>query len=559
MLPQSFLGNYESQRRALLVLAAALFVWNLWGYDVWAPDEPYFAEGAREMIADGQWLVPHINGQVSSDKPPLFFWLIALFSMPFGSVSSFTARLPSMLAALGTVALTLRLARRIYGPTTAVLAGVILVTMYMFWEKARWAQIDALLCFLILIALSAFEEFRSGARPGRRAGLVFWGAVALAALAKGPVGVLLPVGIAILTLLSDRSLSRWRSFAPFSGPLLFVAIVGLWIGSVAIFPVEGYTVAGALREHFVERGIRGMHHAQPPWYYLTVLPYALAPWSLLLPGALLVAWRDRRDAGTRYLLLHSVFVVTFFTVSTEKRDLYILPALPALAILIAGLLTLATGARESDDSGVPRPGTRWVTVPQGLCAAILLLAGITAPLAAKRLYPDLLAAAILLAAVLLVGGGAILLAAIRGRSETVVRATAVTMAVLLLAISTFLYPALNPSKSGRELAAKVEEAVAQMPAESKLLAVELRLPRRIEYILRHVNLYSEGIYFEEIDPEDLAPELATGQEVLVLAAVDRLEPLSPQAEARKSILYETTLSRQNILLLRFHSGAGSGE
>ena len=84
--------------RIVLLLAALIFICNIWGYDLWAPDEPFFGEGAREMLVDGHWIVPHINGVVNTHKPPLFFWLIALFSIPFGEVLSFTARLPSVLA-----------------------------------------------------------------------------------------------------------------------------------------------------------------------------------------------------------------------------------------------------------------------------------------------------------------------------------------------------------------------------------------------------------------------------------------------------------------------------
>ena len=77
---------------------------------------------------------------------------------------------------------------------------------------------------LILVAVSSFEAFRTGDWPGRRAGIVFWAAAALAVLAKGPVGLLLPLGIALATLAFDREIGRWRSFAPFAGPLAFVAI-----------------------------------------------------------------------------------------------------------------------------------------------------------------------------------------------------------------------------------------------------------------------------------------------------------------------------------------------
>ncbi|HLE82882.1 MAG TPA: glycosyltransferase family 39 protein, partial [Thermoanaerobaculia bacterium] len=203
----------------VLALAALLFLWNLGGHDLWAPDEPYFGEGAREMVVDGHWLVPHVNGRVTSDKPPLFFWTIAVLSLPGGEVTPWTARLPSALAALGTLLLVIRLGSRIGGERVAWFAPLTLATTLMFWEKARWAQIDALLCFLVWVALSAFEAWRAGDAGGRRAGLLFWLAAALAVLAKGPVGLLLPVGIALVTLAADRRLGEWLRFAPASGPL----------------------------------------------------------------------------------------------------------------------------------------------------------------------------------------------------------------------------------------------------------------------------------------------------------------------------------------------------
>ena len=117
-----------NRRWVIPILAAVLLAWNIWAYDLWAPDEPYFAEGAREMVKDGHWIVPHVNGVVTTDKPPLFFWLIALLSLPGGAVSSVSARLPSVLASIGTLLLTIRLGRRFGGERVGTFAGVLLVT-----------------------------------------------------------------------------------------------------------------------------------------------------------------------------------------------------------------------------------------------------------------------------------------------------------------------------------------------------------------------------------------------------------------------------------------------
>ncbi len=552
--------------RWVLLLAAILFGCNIWGYDLWAPDEPFFGEGAREMIVDGEWIVPHVNGEVNTHKPPLFFWLIALSSLPFGSVLSFTARLPSVLAALGSLILIMRLARRINGTRIAVLTGALLATTHIFWEKARMAQIDSLLCFLILVATSAFEAFRSGDWTGRRAGIVFWVATALAVLAKGPVGLLLPLGIALLTLAFDRELHRWRDFAPLTGPLAFVAVAGAWALAADLW-VEDYSLVGALRTHFVDRAIHGMHHEQPVWYYLKVLPYTLLPWSFLLPGALLLAWRRRRQPEDRFLLVASLFVVLFFTISTEKRDLYILPAVPIFALMIARLIASILGwwSAASTDTRVSNTrvsntrvsntrvsntralGQRWVTLPVGGVAAIMMLAGLAVPFVAPRFSDSLIAPAAALAAALTVGGCGALAMAVRGFVLRSVQWLGATMATAMLVAVIFVYPPLNPDKSGRELATTLRDATAESRAAGRsVLAYDL------DNIPRAVNFYSDGVYLQDVtSAEELISNLPSGAETYLLANKKTLPPLPEALRQRMSTVYTTRLSRKDLLLLRF--------
>ena len=535
--------------RWVVLLAVALFGWNLWGYDLWAPNEPFFGEGAREMIADGKWLVPHINGELNTHKPPVFFWLIALFSLPAGAVTSLSARLPSMLAALGSLLLTLRLGRRTSGTQTAVLAGAMLVTTHMFWDKARSAQIDALLSFLILVALSAFEAWRAGDLRGRRAGIAFWTAAAVATLAKGPVGLAVPLGIALTTLAFDRQLRRWRDFAPLAGPLVFAAVTGAWAAAASRW--GGYPLTGALQEHVVERAIHGMHHVQPFWYYLKVLPAVMVPWSFLLPGALVYAWRRRR-ADDRLLLVAGLFVVLFFSIPTEKRDLYILPAAPFFALLMARLVAAACGRGVSGDTaptatGADAPNPRWVTLPQGIMGAVLLLAAVAAPIAAPRFSDDLMAPAFGLAAVLGLGGAGTIVVAVRGRALSSVQYSGAAMAAGMLLAVSFVYPPLNPSKSARELASVVRAETGESRAAGKpVLALGL------VNVLQAVNFYSDGVYLKEIDPpKQVIAGLANGGATYLLADEALLPPLPEELLSRMKIVYSTRLSRKNLLLLHF--------
>lgn len=534
-------------RIAVLLLALVLFGFNIWAYDLWAPDEPFFGEGAREMLADGQWLVVHVNGQVNLHKPPLFFWMVALLSAPFGEVSSWAARLPSVLAGLGSVALVMRLARRAAGERTALLAGVVFATAWLPWDKARSCQIDALLCFFVLAALAVFDAWRAGTLEGRRAGIAFWALGGLATLAKGPVGILLPVGIALVTLAVQRDLRAWRRFAPWLGPLAFVVVAGAWALPVTLWGGD-YSLWDALKTHFFGRALRGMHHKNPPWYYLTTIPYQFMPWTGLLPGALLLAWR-RRSPWDRMLLGWVVFVVLFFSVSGERRDLYMLPALPALALLAARFAGTAlgwdgdagAGDRAAGRTGARVPGTRWITVPQGILGVFLVAVGIAAPIIAPRKEPVLAQPAIALAVVLVATGLALVVLALRGRARAVLAATAAGFAVALLTIAA-IYPVADRFKSSRPFAQHLARATAADRAAGGRVAAY-----RLGNVPGAIAFYS-GVYTQEIDePQELAAHLAREG---AWAAVD-LKQVPPQERARFEQVGGTyDLSRMDVALVR---------
>jgi 4-amino-4-deoxy-L-arabinose transferase-like glycosyltransferase len=516
--------------RVILAAAALLALWGVWGYDLWAPDEPYFGEGAREMIVDGQWAVPHVNGEVTTDKPPLFFWLIALFSLPFGKVLSVTARLPSVLASLGTVWLTMRLGRRQSGEAAGALAGVVLMTTYLFWDKARTAQIDALLCFLILVALSAFESFRAGDAQGRRAGLLFWIAAALAVLAKGPVGALLPAGIALSVLAFDRDLGAWKRFAPWIGPLVFVAIIASWIAFATIGGHGTYSVWGAFEKHVLDRAIHGMHHKQPPWYYLMVLPVQLLPWSALVPGALLFAWRRRGEGNDRFLLVHALFVCVFFSIWTEKRDLYVLPAYPAFALLLSRLFVA---------------GNRWTTIPFAATGIVLLFSSIALPFAIARAVPTLGIPSLPLA-LALAGAGVATLAAVYFRSPPITaRTLAIGMGAVYLAAVTWVYPRFDAIKSARALGERLREVAG--PAHARGEPV---LAYGLGNVIQGIAFYSDGVYVRVVDDLGaVAYELGGDRPAYVVIDSESFSKLPEAVRAHLQVSDRFEMSRLSVWLV----------
>jgi len=537
---------FVASPRGILLLAAVLFLANLWGYDLWAPDEPYFAEGAREMIVDGKWAVPHVNGVVTTDKPPLFFWLIAVFSLPFGKVYSLTARLPSVLAALGTLWLVMRLGRRTSDPRTAVLAGFVLATSFMFWEKARWTQIDSTLCFLIWAALSVFEAFRAGDLDGRRAGVLFWSAAALAVLAKGPVGLLLPLGIACFTLVVDRNLAAWKRFAPGLGPLAFTIIIAAWMVLATVGGQGEYSVWGALKEHFLERGLHGMHHAYPWYYYLVVLPPQLLPWTGLVPGALYLAAR-RRDESDRFLLTAALFVVIFFSISTEKRELYALPAYPAFALMVARLVGHVSRWYESKPVTV---GPRWILIGQGIVGGVLALAGVALLTMGHRIEEAPRWVVVLVAAIALTTGVSTLVALARRRLLPTAVAPAAGFVVAYLTVAFVIYPAFETRKSARPLAVAMREASADSRAAGHRV-----VGYRLGNLPEPLAFYSDGVYTVEAgDQEVLVRHLAQSERVFAVVTVGDLDALPAEVRERVVIVARYKLGSDVALISNVPSG-----
>jgi 4-amino-4-deoxy-L-arabinose transferase-like glycosyltransferase len=293
---------------------------------------------------------------------------------------------------------------------------------------------------------------------------------------------MLPLGIALAFLVWERDLRSWRRFAPVAGPLLLLALCGAWAAWASWGPE--YSVVSALREHFVNRAVHGMHHKQPPWYYLGALPPGLFPWTGLLPGALVLAWRRRGDPFDRFLFVWFVFIVVFFSISTEKRNLYVLPAYPAFAILVARLL-------EASEDGVL--ARRWVTLPLGITGALTVLAGAALPVLGKRSPVPL--PLVPLAVVMALGGAAVAMAAVRSVRAAALTAAAAFGAIFLAGV-LLVEPGLEPIKSARPFSKELAALTAAARAEgTPVLAFRLaNLPEAFSY-------YTDGLYTVETGDE----------------------------------------------------------
>lgn len=329
----------------LLLLALVVLGAGIGLRDPWPADEPRFALIARDMVESGQWFFPRVAGVLYADKPPVFFWLIASFYWLTDSLR-IAFLLPSLLAALGTLWLVYDLGARLWDRHTGVYAAALLLVTLQFALQARTAQIDAVLAFWTTLGLYGLCRHLLLGPQWR------WYAAGFAAAGAGVI----TKGVGILPLLVlvpwvfarargwsalPRFRGGWRWMA---GPVAMLAVIGIWlVPMLALVHLSGDPAYAAYRDEILFRQTAtryadAWHHIKPFWYYVVeVIPVFWLPVTIALPW-LVPAWRrNLRGGDTRQLLLLGwiALILLFFSVSPGKRGVYLLPAVPALALAAA--------------------------------------------------------------------------------------------------------------------------------------------------------------------------------------------------------------------------------
>ena len=333
---------------------AALMVWALLaGLGLREPmpaDEPRFVLAARTMVETGQWLFPHRGTELYAEKPPTFMWLQAA---SYGLVRSWQVAflLPSLLAALLTLWLSGDLARRLWGRRAVPYAVFGLFVCLQFALQAKRAQIDMVLVGMTTLSLWALLRYLLE-KPSP------W-LLALGTFAAGLGTVTKGVGFLPLLVFLPWLWVRWKSLQTLpahrsahalAGVAGFLLGAGVWLVpmlSVALTSADPALHAYAREMLFKQTGTRyanAWHHVKPAWYYLQTMLTLWLPGVLLAPWLLPAWWRRLRRVDPRYALLlgWALLVLVFFSASPGKREVYIFPMLPALAVaaspLLAGLL-----------------------------------------------------------------------------------------------------------------------------------------------------------------------------------------------------------------------------
>jgi 4-amino-4-deoxy-L-arabinose transferase-like glycosyltransferase len=315
---------------AVLAVSYLAFFYNLGGYSLKEPDEGRYAEIPREMIEQGDYVVPHLDYIRYFEKPPLLYWTCAASYKLFG-VDEWSFRFPNALAALACVLVTGLFAGRWFSARAGLISGLILTTSFGFFAMARIVTIDMLFSFLLFASLSCFYEFY---RERRRLFLYLsWAALALAVLAKGPVAPVLLVVAVVLFLWSEKNLRFLREAASPRAFLLFAVIACPWFVLMAV-KEKGFNQFFFMDQHVLRFLTTKHSRSGPLYYFFPVLFGGLFPWSIFIPRAVVSFWQKRE---MRLLLIWSLVVFTFFSVSGSKLPPYILPLFPALSIVLGCL------------------------------------------------------------------------------------------------------------------------------------------------------------------------------------------------------------------------------
>ncbi|HVF85490.1 MAG TPA: glycosyltransferase family 39 protein [Abditibacteriaceae bacterium] len=385
----NFFSSHRFSPRLVLVLCATLLLWNLGYATFWNPDEGRYAASSLEMARgfEGQspdWVVPHLNTISRLNKPPLVYWLGATFYNMFGA-HEWSGRLGSAFFAIGTMLLVWQIARLVWSERVGLFAAMIWTTSLLPFGMARTLNTDMLLCGAITLAMyglwRAIEySFRDDATPrfDFAAFIIAGLGMGLALLAKGPVGLVLPLASAFFYLLVARRWPVLRSSRIWLGIvlslLLAIAMAMPWY--LAVHARDPLFLSHFLGTENVGRfaGGKNFHNETPFYYYVPVVLLGMLPWTPLLVATAIFRPRGTADLQNRTLIfawMWAAFIIVLFSASSTKLISYVLPAFPALAILCAVALNrvLETRPRRSFV-----PATAWGTnaLLLALCAYLTL-------------------------------------------------------------------------------------------------------------------------------------------------------------------------------------------
>ena len=345
MTLESRLDAWSRGWRGPLFAALLAFLAGLPGLLAMPPldrDESRFAQATAQMLETDDLVVIKFQDQPRFKKPVGIHWLQA------ASVSAFSAaenrgiwayRIPSLLGAMLAAAACAWGAAALFDPRTGLLAGSILGATFLLSTEAFIAKTDAALCGSTTLAMAAlakmYADSLAGRKPTNWTKLAFWSGLAVAALIKGPVGLLTVIMAALALWAWDRKGAWLKDLGWGWGLILFAGVVLPWAMMITVATdgaFWGTAIAGDLAPKMAG-GQEG--HSGPFGYHALISPLLVYPATLLLPAALALAWKGRAEPGVRFAVCWLVPTWLMFETLPTKLAHYTLPAMGGMAMLMA--------------------------------------------------------------------------------------------------------------------------------------------------------------------------------------------------------------------------------
>lgn len=560
---------------------------------LWDRDEPRNAVAAREMLQRGDWVVPTFNGQLRAHKPVLLYWCIMAAYRWLG-VNELAARLPSALAAVGTVLCTWRIGRRLFGGSAGVWAAIILSTSLLFVMAGRAATPDALLILGTTLAMAIYvrgtfrprfettppdlppEPHIPGAYfPSRVASVVgLYAAMGLAVLAKGPVGWVLPVAV-IGTFCLAMEVQRhrtayplhtengwWRAVAwltaacqprrilrvlgslhPFLGLFVVLVIALPWYLAVGVATRGEFLKIFFLEHHWGRATTVMEHHRGSLLFYPLSLLVGFFPWSifaipLAIDTSLQLVRRQRMHAGYWLAVCWVLVYVGTFSLARTKLPSYVTPCYPALALLTGDYVD-----RWSRQAAAV--AGRWLLVAFGCLGLIGLAMTIGIPLAVQRVAPgeEWLGMIGFIPAI----GGCICAGLAASRNY---RSAAGMLAVTAVAMVTVLFAMGGPRLSQHQKQDQLWQAAFARSVAPKLASYRVLEPTWVFYSGQTIREFGGG----EEAARQAAQFLLDNAEGYLITTRERLPELlgycSPEVTVLQEVPYFLREKRSLVLLGR---------
>jgi 4-amino-4-deoxy-L-arabinose transferase-like glycosyltransferase len=454
----------------LVVTCLTLFFFRLGADPLGGIDESKHASTSKDMVLSGDWVTPRYNGENFYDKTPLYNWLAAISFLLFG-FTEFAARLPAALLGSGCVMITYWLARRMFGPVVAFLSALVLATSAEYIVLSRVVVHDISLAFFVTHALTLFFVGYKNEKHRRPAFLIGYAALGFAVLAKGPVGVVLPMMIIGLFLIYKRQLWFLKEMRIGWGVLIFFSVAAPWYILISVRNPD-YTEYFFLKQNIGSFLSQQSRHPKPFYYYIPVLMGGLFPWSLFLPLAVYRAFRKRsaeNGDGLIFALIWFGVVLIFFSLASSKLGTYILPLFPAASVLVGVLwYDLLYGPNRALHKGV-----FYSYLPFAAIVPLVLIYVLLFPPSSLTTDAPLNLSLVYFLGIWAAGCALFSFGLVTKRKyKAFIGSIAGMAASLFLLVLIFIAPILGPNVSGKELALKLDKLMK--PGESIKFYIKAR-------------------------------------------------------------------------------------